>query len=345
MYCNDTKRCNNVELEIEDSAGIYDIWIKAAYSKLDINYENQDLNITQLYIYGKLYVNLTLNGLLFQKQLTNITKLVCADFRLISFTNIYNNINVIHFTNLQIQHLEFYYFEKLYELTNLKIIYNNISVIQNYIFSDLNKLNKLNISHNNIAYIESKAFTGLHTLVLLDLNFNSILELHVNTLKITNILGFNLTKTIRYINLKNSALQIIKSRSFIFDNITSIDLSHNQITLIKKNAFDIKTISIINLEGNKLYTIDRHVFFSINVIGLLMLFDNNIECDCRLNWIKYHTKMLTNLNNAVNKNIQCGKYHLLEYIEYNNCSSTRGKLYIYIYIYIIYYIYYIYIHY
>ena len=89
--------------------------------------------------------------------------------------------------------------------------------------------------------------------------------------------------------------------------MTSIDLSYNQITIIKKNGFDINKISIINLKGNKLSTIDIHVFSSILIKDVIILSDNEIICDCGLYWINNHNKMLKNLKNTVNKDIQCGK--------------------------------------
>ena len=116
--------------------------------------------------------------------------------------------------------------------------------------------------------------------------------------------------------------------------MTSIDLSYNQITIIEKNGFDIKIISIINLKGNKLSTIDIDVYSSIIIIHVLILFGNDMICDCGLYWIKNHTEMLNNLKQQKNRDIQCGHMNLLVYIEYMNCSSSRGKVYIYIYIYI-----------
>ena len=130
---------------------------------------------------------------------------------------------------------------------------------------------------------------------------------------------FSLTKTIRDIRLRKSELHIIESRSFIFDNMSSIDLSYNNISSIEKNAFDIKIIEIIHLEGNKLSTISRQVFCSIHIIEILNLSDNEIECDCGLYWIKNHTNILNHLNKKENKDIQCGTLNLLKYIEDMNC--------------------------
>ena len=303
-----------------------------------IKNENKDSNITKLYILGSDDISLVLNASLFQNKLKNITELKCQQFRLINFTNVNINIKIIKFVYLSIQHLEIYYFKDLYELTSLYILYNNISIIKNKTFKDLHKLNTLHLDINNIIYIESSAFVGLYKLVKLYLNGNSLLVLDIHIFRITNMLGFNLTKTIRYINLSKNKLNIIESRSFIFDNMSSIDLSYNQITSIEKNAFYIKIIEKIYLYGNKLSTISKQVFFGINIIEILNLSDNEIECDCGLYWIKNHTNMLNHLNKRVNNNIQCQENTLLKYIQTLNCYFLKGKLYINIYIYIYIYI-------
>ena len=199
-----------------------------------INNENKDSNITKLNILGNDNVSLVLNASLFQNKLKNITELKCQQFRLINVTNVNINIKYIQFSMLSIQNIEINYFEDLHELTYLYILYNNISIIKNKTFKDLHKLNTLHLAHNNIIYIESRAVLGLYKLVMLYINENSLLELDIYTFRITNMLGFNLTKTIRYINLSKNKLNIIESRSFIFDNMSSIDLSYNQIISIEK---------------------------------------------------------------------------------------------------------------
>ena len=324
-------------LNINNSAIIYHVWNKLEHANLKLviyNDDNAANNISELLITSSYDVSLVLNASIFKKRFRYITILYCINFTLVNFSNINNNIEYILFERLNIHYLELHYFKNLNKLTNLSIIFNNISVIQNCTFNDLHKLNHLNLTENNIEHIESRAFAGLYSLVVLDLNFNSILELDIHTFRITNNLGNSLTKTIQYIKLQGSKLQIIKSRSFIFDNMTSIDLSYNQINIIEKNGFDIKTISIINLKGNTLSMIDIHVFSSIIIIDILFLFDNDIKCDCELHWIKNHTEMLKQLNQQTNIDIQCGTIQLLEYIEYLNCPSAKGNIYIYIYIYI-----------
>ena len=312
---------------------MYDTW-NGDNNKITIFNDYEYSKIKYLYIISTTEVILTLNGSIFQKKFENITLLLCRGFSLNNFTNVNNNIEQIEFDNLNIHRLESYYFEKLNKLEVLTITDNNINVLQNYIFKDLKKVTTLDLSNNHIARIESNTFVGLCALRVLDLNFNSILELDIHTFRITNNLGKSLTKTIRDIKLTSSELQIIESKSFIFDNMTSIDLSYNQITSIEKNAFDIKTILLLNLKGNKLSSIDRNVFFSIHIIDIIILSNNEIVCDCKLYWIKKHNNMLKNINNSVNKDIHCEEINLLEHIENMNCTSTRGTLYIYIYIYI-----------
>ena len=275
---------------------------------------------------------MALNGSLFRNKFNGITKLVCRDFKLENFTAVYNNIQYISFTNLNIRRIEFHYFEKLYELTELSITFNNIGRIENNTFKDLSNLTKLYINNNNITSISSEAFKGLYSLIILYINFNSLSVLNAHTFRISTMIGFNLTKTIRGIRLRRSELQIIESRSFIFDNMTVIDLSFNRITSIEKNAFEIKIIENIYLYGNKLSTISRQVFCGINIIQILTVSYNEIECDCGLYWIKNHAQMMNHLNKRVNKNITCGKLNLLKYIEDMNCYITTGKLYIYIYV-------------
>ena len=250
--------------------------------------ENKALNVTQLSIHGDGVVSLVLNSSIFQNRIENITTLRCYRFRLINLTTVNINIKRIEFNNLHIQLLESHYFKDLYELTYLKIRDNNISTIQNKTFMDLRKLNKLLLSYNHITHIASNAFAGLYSLLLLDLNFNSLSVLDAHTFRINTNIGFNITKTIRYIRLLKSELKIIKSRLFIFDDMSSIDLSYNKISSIEQNAFDIKIIENIYLEGNKLSTISKQVFYSITIKNVLRVYGNKITCDCELYWIKNH---------------------------------------------------------
>ena len=282
-------------------------------------------------------VSLIVNGSLFQRRFAKINILKCLEFKLLNFSvNINNTISYIVLHEMQIQRIELHYFKKLNLLKHLKIRNNNINVIQNFTFKDLNNLYKLNLSNNSITRIESGAFVGLYSLVILDLKSNSILELDILTFRITNNIGINLTKTIKYITLQRSRFKIIKSKSFIFHNMDSIDLSYNQIAVIEIDAFYItKYITTLHLQGNRLSTIDSKIFFSLFNSDVVLLSGNNIACDCGLNWIKYHPKMMKNLKNIANKDMQCGKRQLLEYIENVNCTSNRGNLYINIYIYII----------
>ena len=297
----------------------------------------ENVKFTDLEIYGKHKVSVNLNNKIFQKSLTNITRLLCMNFRLSNLTNLNTGIEKISFSNLSMRNIELYYFKNLIKLKHLSINYNDFNIIKNFIFEDLNKLEYLILTYNNITNIESSSFKGLYSLLVLNLNFNAILELNIDTFKIMDQSGNHLAKMINYIYLRKSKLKVIRSRLFVFDEMVSIDLSNNQIIYIEKNAFSIKNIDYLYLQGNKLSSIDEYVFHTINITLLLSIFDNKIICDCNLQWIERHTKMLEHLNNNENKNTKCYKDEelLISYIENSTCKGIfMISIYIYIYIYI-----------
>ena len=283
----------------------------------------ENVKFTALEIYGKNKVSVNLNNKIFQKSLTNITRLLCMNFRLSNFTNVNTGIEEISFSNLSLRNIELHYLKNLNKLIHLSITLNNVNIINNFTFKDLNKLEYLNLTQNNIKNIESIAFKGLYSLRVLDLNYNSILELHIDTFKIMDQSGNRLAKIITNINLQKSKLKVIRSRLFIFDEMDSIDLSYNQITDIEKNAFTIKNIVSLKLQGNQLSSIDEYIFHTINIMLLLSIFDNKIICNCDLKWIERHTKMLEHLNHNANINIKCqnDKQLLTSYIENSTCKG------------------------
>ena len=290
----------------------------------EINWGNsENIKFTELEIYGYNQISVNLNNKIFQKSLKNITSLLCRDFILINITNLNTGIELISFYNLSMRNIELHYLKKLIKLKHLTIHLNYFNIIKNFTFEDLKKLEYLTLTNNNITNIESSSFKGLYSLLVLNLNFNAILELHIDTFKIMDQSGNYLAKTIININLRKSKLKVIKSRLFVFDAMESIDLSYNLITDIEKNAFSIKNIQYLNLQGNKLSSIDEYVFHTINITLFLAIYGNKIICNCNLQWIERHTKMLEHLNYFLNENIKCNKYEqlLTSYIENSKCKG------------------------
>ena len=268
-------------------------------------------------------VSLTLNAAIFRGAFESIEILRCENFELIDFKGANTAaLKRIVFSNLRIRRIEKHYFRNLRKLERLSVVLNNINKIENYAFKGLGELTTLNISNNNISIIEPSAFVGLYRLMSLDINRNSILELGSRTFSIANAVGSRLTRTIKNINLKKSRLKIIESGSFIFDEMNTIDLSHNRIAVINKNAFDVKSILYLNLEGNRLTAIARNVFHDLNIEIKLILFNNEIVCDCELRWIRNHDEMRTQLRSYENKDIRCGNVELSRYIEDMKCYAT-----------------------
>ena len=290
----------------------------------EINWGNsENIKFTDLEIYGYNQISVNLNNKIFQKSLTNITRLLCMNFKLLNLTHLNNGIEQIYFSNLSIRNIELHYFKNLIKLKHLTIHLNNLNIIKNFTFENLKKLEYLILTYNNITNIESSSFKGLYSLRVLDLNFNTILELHIDTFKIMDQSRNHLVKIITNINLHKSKLKVIRSRLFVFDVMESIDLSYNQITVIENNAFSIKNILYLNLRGNKLSSIDEYVFHTINITIVFDIFDNKIICNCNLQWIERHTKMFEHLNHFFNKNIKCNEEEqlLTSYIENATCKG------------------------
>ena len=273
--------------------------------------------------------NFTFSNDTFGIILQTISRLECRNFRLQNFPHLNAEMIQIIFDNMYMRQIELYYFKNLTKLQLLKVSGNDINTIKDRTFTDLEQLEMLILNKNNITNIESDAFIGLYKLIRLELTNNAIVNLHVDTFKIMDCSGTNLTGNLIYISVRKNEIKVIKSSLFVLRGMTTLNLAYNQITMIENNSLP-NNIDSLYLEGNHLSSIDKRVFYEIN-IKKLTIFENEIECNCNLNWIENHSKMKVHLNNGENQYMKCYKdtQLLKTYIEHVICITIKG-IYIYL---------------
>ncbi len=168
----------------------------------------------------------------------------------------------VYTEELSISHCEIQYLYSLSfrgvsfkpQTSNLKLSYNNLTVLANMTFSGVSTLARLELSHNKIAIIHPSAFTGLTSLETLD--------------------------------LKNNHLIICDCKIFSpFKNIGQIHLEKNYLVGISQHCPTqfVNSVKVIHLEDNKISSLLNLVSGrSLPWINL----GNQVQCEYRLTCLR-----------------------------------------------------------
>ncbi|GAB0093010.1 hypothetical protein DMENIID0001_080620 [Sergentomyia squamirostris] len=170
---------------------------------------------------------------------------------------------------------------------NLEVLYlsaNNISSILDGAFNNLEKLDILRLDYNFISIITPETFRGLDNLSTLGLIANYITALEDNT--------FDNVRNLIYLDLRQNGIQSISPRTFTgLTKLQYLNLEQNELKMLDSFIVQgLPNLMYFNLAKNQLTTFlldEQSSLYSRfqKETTLFYLNDNNLVCDCRLNWV------------------------------------------------------------
>ncbi|XP_055715313.1 connectin [Phlebotomus papatasi] len=219
-----------------------------------------------------------------------------------------SQLDTISLINNQIVTLENYAFADLSRLRSLNMSFNQITFLDRNVFHKCRNLEVLYLTANNISSILDGAFSNLEKLDILKLDYNFISMITVDTFR-----GLDNLSTL---GLIANYITMLEDNTFDnLRNLISLDLRQNAIQSISPRAFNgLTKLQYLNLEQNELKMLDSFIVQGLpNLLylnlakNLLTTFlldeqsslysrfqkentlfyinDNNLVCDCRLNWV------------------------------------------------------------
>lgn len=182
--------------------------------------------------------------------------------------NGYWNLQVLNVSNLGLENLSIYGFEKL---TKFITSHNEIMEIPADAFSNASQLIEVDLSINKIDIIHKNAFAADNQVEILNLSHNKFNELSPNTF-------YRLTKLKKLLMSQN---QIIKLPSFLFLNckeLVEIDFSYNLIEEMDIFTFSGNfSLKKINLSHNQLLYFDKAFVEDHSDLEYLNISNNRIK--------------------------------------------------------------------
>ncbi|GBL86213.1 Connectin [Araneus ventricosus] len=178
----------------------------------------------------------------------------------------------------------------LAELEQLFLDRNNISRVEACAFCDLHSLKELELWGNQITDLTEYMFRGLRYLKRLDL--------YKNQIRILNDKIFHSMGKLVEIDLKDNLISHIAPNAFQgLEKLQMLMLNSNKIKVLPDQVFKpLPSLRSVDMYNNELETLqvevvenmanakDEHFSFSFR--------ENPIMCDCRLQWVKSHMKMV-----------------------------------------------------
>jgi Leucine-rich repeat (LRR) protein len=171
------------------------------------------------------------------------------------------SLNLFTFTELERLNLADNNIEKisfrsdyLCNLTELLLLDNKLTVIEDYVFLNLTNLISLNMRNNKISVIKRNGFDGLSNLLRLFLSENSLnfiranlfsklinltnLVLNLNSILFLEDLAFNGLTNLRFLYLSINNISFVSRNKFIgLNSLKAFYIFNNNITEILPNAF------------------------------------------------------------------------------------------------------------
>lgn len=157
-------------------------------------------------------------------------------------------------------------FENAWNLYELALGYNNLTIIPSMLFSRAVKLMEINLEANKIQKIEDFAFNGLYQLYKLELSRNHIVtltaavfsgaphlvDLHLQHNSISTLEPgvFESLSDLMFLYLDNNELKTLPDDCFANTQLIGLQLSHNHLISVGNAIYTPNTLRILLLSFN-----------------------------------------------------------------------------------------------
>lgn len=160
------------------------------------------------------------------------------------------------------------------DVQTVDVSWNHISMIPSNGFSSLRRLTELRLVGNKISLVNDKPLAGLANLEILDLSCNNIVSLPVSMFK-------DVSESIKQIYLQNNSIVELSPGLFVnLYQLTSLDLSYNILTstwIDSKTFTGLIRLVMLNLSNNKISKLDPTIFHDLYTLQILNLGGNQID--------------------------------------------------------------------
>lgn len=181
---------------------------------------------------------------------------------------------------VKLQHLHASDFENAWDLHNLTLGYNYLTVIPSMLFSRAVKLMEINLEANRIQKVEDYAFNGLYQLYYLSLSRNYILTL--------NSSAFAGAPHLIDLRLDNNLISTLEPGVFNLPDLAFLYLNNNQLKTLPDDCFKHTQLFGLDLQSNGLERVGNAIYAPNTLHTLLLSSNENIK---DLNITRIHEKL------------------------------------------------------
>ena len=162
-------------------------------------------------------------------------------------------------------------FSGLSALTTLFLRFNSLSTLPENVFNGLSALTGLQLSNNNLSPLPANVFNGLSALEDLDLDSNSLITLPANV--------FNGLSALADLDLGSNSLSTLPDN--VFNGLSALEdlnLRSNSLSTLPDNVFNgLSALEDLNLDFNSLNTLPDNVFNGLSALEELDLSFNSLS--------------------------------------------------------------------
>ncbi|XP_008487836.1 leucine-rich repeat neuronal protein 3 [Diaphorina citri] len=180
-------------------------------------------------------------------------------------------------------------FQSLWNLEQLDLSYNKITMLDNYFFLPNKKLTHLYLNNNNIAHLAKQALVNMNLLKHLDLSYNSIKTLPSQL--------FQSMDQIEYLNISHNVIVSVINDSFSYmPHLKYLDVSSNVFTQLSDTTFsNNKKIEFLRIENTNIQNMKTELLEPLtNLVDLSVSYNPQLsDIDSE---IFYHKPKLRNIN-------------------------------------------------